>query len=367
MEKVTWLPADPVEGSVSMQRYWHELWRVAKARGMEGRITSPLGEPSYPVERASRWKRAYRNYLAYPREAAREVGENGIVHILDHSYAHLAAGFGPEVRVVVTVHDLIPLREREGLSDAQLRRIRERVGWVRRADRVVAVSDFTRGDIVKFLGVERERIEVIPNGTAFGEVEEERPAEWERVEGWGREGLFRLLVVGSAVPRKNLGMVSEVVQRLEREGIRCAVVKAGSAFPSIVRERLEREIGADRMIGAGLVSDGTLKWLYGACDVMFFPSKLEGFGLPVVEALGCGCPVVCSGAASLPEAGGDAAYYFDFSDADAAAAKLLEVVRSGDADLRERVERGREWGAGFTWERHFDGLLGVYDGLERAG
>lgn len=348
-----------------MQRYWLELWRVVKERGGEEWISSPLGEPAYPIERASRLYRALRNYLLYPRLASRAGDEGGIYHILDHSYVHLAKGLRRGDPLVVTVHDLIPLRDESGLTPSQVSRFRRRMEWLKRADRIVAVSKFTRGEVIKLMGVSPERIVVVPNGTAFELVESERPRGEvaERIEKLGRGGIVRLLAVGSNLARKNLGILPTVCRRLRERGVECAVIKVGAVFPEGLREELRVEVGQEGVIELGLISDGLLKWVYENSDILFFPSRLEGFGIPVIEAMQCGCRVVCSREASLPEVGGDVAFYFDVDDSEEAAVRVMEAIR----DEGGRGDAGRAWAERFTWDRHFDGLMETYRSLARGG
>jgi glycosyltransferase involved in cell wall biosynthesis len=107
------------------------------------------------------------------------------------------------------------------------------------------------------------------------------------------------------------------------------------------------------------VSEDDLVELYGRAAVLAYPSFAEGFGLPLLEAMACGCPVVASTRGSLPEVGGDAAVYAPPEDVEALAAQLLALLRD-EGHRRLHVERGRVRAAGFTWRRTAERMLAVY-------
>jgi alpha-1,3-rhamnosyl/mannosyltransferase len=114
------------------------------------------------------------------------------------------------------------------------------------------------------------------------------------------------------------------------------------------------------------VDDGDLPGLYAAASVFAFPSAYEGFGLPVTEAMACGCPVVTAGNSSLPEAGGEAALYADPADADAFAEALLRLLEEG-AERERRIRLGLEHVKQFSMEKFAERLLQVYRRVLKGG
>ena len=116
---------------------------------------------------------------------------------------------------------------------------------------------------------------------------------------------------------------------------------------------------ADRVHYLGYVDDGDLPGMYGAAELLAFPSAYEGFGLPVVEAMACGCPVVCAGGSSLPEAGGDAAIYADPENPQEFLDAMVRLMREEEA-RRERVEKGLDHAASFTRKRFAKELFRAY-------
>ena len=194
---------------------------------------------------------------------------------------------GARVPLVVTVHDLAVLRHPEwfnrwtrGYSRLAVPRV------VRAADRVIAVSELTRRDVVELLGVPAERLRVIPNG-----VEDVFCADGPRAEG------DYVLAVGTLEPRKNLRRIAEACRGLELRVVG-ARGWGGVAPPAGVTWH-------------GEVADAELAALYRGARCLVYASLYEGFGIPVAEALACGCPVVTSAGSAMAELAGDDAVYVD--------------------------------------------------------
>src|SRR5262249_52737243 len=138
-----------------------------------------------------------------------------------------------------------------------------------------------------------------------------------------------------------------------------ALLRVGPKLPEELAGRLREVLRPGHFVELGKLSDDELAGAYQAVDVYFFPSLWEGFGLPVLEAMAAGTPVVCSDASSLPEVGGDAALYFDPGAPEEAAYQLIRVLTDGalGESLRtDGVVRARQ----FTWERHAEALREIY-------
>jgi glycosyltransferase involved in cell wall biosynthesis len=236
------------------------------------------------------------------------------------------------VPVVVTIHDLAVLRHPGTFNRWTRRYSRLAVPRVARAARrVIAVSEFTRGEIVELLGVPAERITVIPNG-----VEPVFTPDGPRAEG------DYLLAVGTLEPRKNLAVSRQAAKRL---GVELRVVGA-------------RGWGGVQVDGwLGRVSDEELAALYRGARCLVYPSLYEGFGIPVLEAMACGTPVVTSAGGATEEVAGGAAVLVDPHDPTAIAAGIEEAAGRHD-ELRAR---GLERAARFTWERVAAETRAVYE------
>jgi glycosyltransferase involved in cell wall biosynthesis len=266
---------------------------------------------------------------------------------------------------VVTIHDLIHLR-----FPAQLP---ARPAWVyaqvmlrwaaRSARRVITVSEATRRDLVDLLGVPEKKIRVIPNGVSplFRPVEDERTV----AQAVGALGVARpyLLFVGNPKPHKNLSFLLDVFARLAPKIPSLRLVIVGAATPEI-RTRLEGDLAAagltDRVRLLGYLSPDRLVVLYQGALGLVIPSRYEGFGLPALEAMACGTPVVAASAGALPEVVGEAGWLLSPDDPEAWVAALGELC-TGPA-LREKLRNaGTARAAAFTWQTAAAATEAVYD------
>ena len=261
---------------------------------------------------------------------------------------------------VVTVHDISYARAPELFSRRDRTLLRFVRGSVRRAARVIAVSEFTRGDAGELYGLDPGKIVAIPNGVgaAFHPVEGAK----ERV--FHRFGIDRpyVLCVGALQPRKNVPLAIEAYARLmAARGTDCELVIAGGdrggrldVLDAILRSRL-----TGRVHLVGHVEDAELPALYSAARALVFPSLYEGFGLPALEAMAAGTPVVASNTTGLAEAVGDAGLTVDPTSAEELADALGRLLE--DADLRATlIARGHERAALFTWGRAASATADVY-------
>jgi glycosyltransferase involved in cell wall biosynthesis len=260
--------------------------------------------------------------------------------------------------VVVTVHDLTFFRFPDTLPP--LRRVYLRAATrsaTRRALRVIAVSRQTRDDLVQYLDVPAEKVDVVHNGVA----ESFHPAPAEEVALFRqRRGLPRrfLLFLGTLEPRKNVVSLLEAFAGWReqagrdggQEGIKLVVAGAKGWYFERIFARAEQLGLGDEVLFPGFLPAGELPWWYRAADCFIYPSVYEGFGLPVLEAMACGTPVITSSVSSLPEVAGSAAIMVDPQDVPALAEAIGRVVR--DAGLREMMRHaGLQQAARFSWDQ----------------
>ena len=147
MTGVNFIPAHPCEGWISMNRYWEEVAQLASDHSTAYRFSSVLEHPGLYGKASKRLVRAWIKRVVYPAQVKMSA-RGGIAHVLDHSYAHMLAYVPRRTAKVVTLHDLIPLRESEGLSPASLAGFWKRVGFLREADMIVAVSAHSKREAV---------------------------------------------------------------------------------------------------------------------------------------------------------------------------------------------------------------------------
>jgi glycosyltransferase involved in cell wall biosynthesis len=311
----------------------------------------PPGSNFRAVEAAIPWF-TLREQLQLPRIVARERLD--LMH-----YPNVTAPLITTTPFVVTIHDLNYL---DGAMiagtgrDSRLRRAGYRLELVkaRRARRLIAVSEHTREALVRKLRVRHEQTVVIHEAADLpGGVEPDRSV----LERYGLDAPF-FLNVGAAYPYKNLRRLIEAFARLDSTH-RLVLAGAHGAFTSELREEATRLGIGELVVFPGRISDGELAALYGEALAYAFVSFSEGFGLPGLEAMSSGVPVVAARAGSLPEIYGDAARYCDPFDVGSISAALAEVA--SDEQLRSRlVTLGRQRAAKFSWRRTAEKTLAVY-------
>ena len=270
-------------------------------------------------------------------------------------------------RGVTTVHDLsylifpqdAPPRDRLVLG-ALLRRS------ARQAAAVIAVSENTRRDVVRRLRVPEDRVVVIHEAAPPGLRRVTDAAELARVrQVYGLAERY-VLAVGNVQPRKNLPRLVDAFAAIHQEGLAGQLVIVGQDRwrSSDVAQGVEAHGLAGQVVFTGYVPDGDLSALYSGAAALAYPSLYEGFGLPVLEAMTCGAPVVTSSVSSLPEVAGDAALLVDARDTSAIAFALRALLGRPElaADLRER---GFKRAALFSWQRAAQQTLAVYDWVLR--
>jgi len=222
-----------------------------------------------------------------------------------------------------------------------------------RADVIVTFSQFTKREILKYLGCPENKVRVIYEGVGNEFVY--RPAKKTGTD---------ILYLGSEEPRKNVEVLIRAFALMKQKNSKLRLIKAGKSRWDISRAKIKaliKSLGLEQDVIFKEYVDDVVS-VYNAADVFVFPSRYEGFGLPVLEAMACGLPVVCSNAASLPELVGDAAVMFDPDNEVELAEKTLEVINSPEKQTRMR-ERGLERAKLFNWEKHAGAMLDLYQEL----
>jgi glycosyltransferase involved in cell wall biosynthesis len=255
-------------------------------------------------------------------------------------------------RKVITIHDLYFLEHPEAMSADGLRYYR-RVRWsARHADRVIAVSDFTRADISRLMPeLPSHKVCVIHEAPDELTVVSSADAPCTPHERY-------VLFVGTLEPRKNLATLLRALARLPTD-IRLVVV-GEAGWGDLSLGELARVLGvAARVTFSGRLSGEQLDLCYRRARLLAMPSLAEGFGLPVLEAMSRGIPVVCSAAGALPEVAGDAALFHQPTD-DAALAAHIWALWTNEALHAELVRRGLARAAQFSWTRAAEQTCEVY-------
>lgn len=251
---------------------------------------------------------------------------------------------------VVTVHDLGYLRERAAHPRRSRMMLDATTRWnARAAARIIAISTQTRDDLIDHYGVRPERVAVVHHGV---DHERFRPLPVEQVRPTlDRLGLARpyLLFVSTIQPRKNLPRIVAAFELLDKPDLSLVIAGKPGWMSEPTLERITASPAREQIKLLGYVAAEDLPALYNGAEAFVFPSLYEGFGMGVLEAMACGCPVVTSDRSSLPEVAGDAAVLVDPTSTEAIAAGIRTAL---EPDRRTAlVEAGFSRAAGFTWER----------------
>lgn len=255
----------------------------------------------------------------------------------------------PARRTVATFHDLFVMTSEYSSPEFRARFTEQARGAAEKSDAVIAVSQFTAGEVERLLGVAKERIRVIHHGVRL--VNERTPAASERED--------LVLCVGAIQKRKNVARLVRAFERLPKSW-RLALAGAPDGYGAAEELRAVEESPRRGDIDVlGYVSAEALASLYWRAGIFAFPSLDEGFGMPVLEAMSHGAPVVTSQSSALPEVAGDAAILVDPFDTEAIGEALL--LLAGNQDLRDDfARRGLERARRFTWKSAIEQTWRVY-------
>lgn len=324
--------------------------------------------PSLP---AGRWVsiprsmgRAAKNLFWHMRSLPRELKRGGfdVLHI--PSYRRMIP-FSP-VPQVATIHDCAPFILTEKYD--ALRGFFGRVlvpAIARRVPKIIAVSNTTAGDINLYMKVPQERIRAIPNGIDHDVF---RPVEEEVLKGFReRKNITKpyfIYVARLEYPAKNHHRLVEafgkVVERGDFDG---ELILPGAPWhgSDVIEALVKKSPHRDRIRLEGFVDADDLPLWYAASEGLVFPSLMEGFGLPLLEAQACGTRVASANGTSLPEVAGPAGILFDGKDVDEMANAMTRLATMDPEERQRREDAGKSWAARFTWSAHARDAVEVYN------
>lgn len=359
----------PEEGRTSSEVYVRELTAALSAltpTDLDLRHFQPTGRLRHSLAGfapAARMGGYVDRYLVYQWRARSAPAD--LHHIVDHGYGHLGFSLDPR-RTIANFFDamLLKFRARELPVDRYPRLTilahRADLAAIKRAARVIAISRSSRNDLVRFTRVDPGRVRVILLGvsTRFApcDVEVDVGAVSDV-----RAASRRILHVGHCGPYKNVEGILRALPRATRLlGEPVQFVKAGGPFTAAQRTLIGTLGIGDHVVHLGPVPDDRLPQIYREADLLVMPSLHEGFGLPVLEAMASGTPVLAANRGSLPEVVGDAGLLVDDpTDPEALAGAIVQGL--GDGALRRDLRaRGLARAATFTWKRTAQETLEVY-------
>jgi glycosyltransferase involved in cell wall biosynthesis len=354
-----------------------ELYRPAFHRRASRLFTS-----GWAKDRAWNLDRLANRMFDYPRECARQSSKFDIFHVIDHSYSQLVHAL-PADRVVVTCHDvdtfacLVERRKnrRGPVFRAMTRRI---LRGLQKAAHVCCNSQATRDQLCAYNLVPAEKCTVVFLGVRPELTMPLNPDALAKIEAMldddpGREAPVDVLHVGSTIPRKRIDILLEVFARVKRNtGARLRLLRVGGKFTAAQQSQataLGLENESLRVLP--FLSPAELAVVYRGATIVLVPSESEGFGLPVIEALASGTPVLASDLPALREAGGNAADYAPVANIDAWVAQLSGLLaerRDSPAAWEARREHCRRQGEKFSWNEAARQTAEIYrQVLARAG
>lgn len=261
-------------------------------------------------------------------------------------------------KVVTTVHDLTTMRFTNPSKNSAVygfkQQVYKYVVWraAHKSSFILTPSRFVADDVIRFTGVKPDKVVVTYEAA---DTIEARPKPMKQLV-----GRRFLMYVGRPMTHKNLERLIEAFALLRAHDPKLMLVLAGRKDANYQRIEDEAYVkGVKNLLFTGFVTEAQLRWLYERCEAYVFPSLSEGFGLPGLEAMRHGAPVVSSDATCLPEIYGDGAHYFDPSDVNAMADAIREVLT--DKKLRDGlVRKGHAQARKFSWQRMAEQTLAVY-------
>ena len=264
---------------------------------------------------------------------------------------------------VLTIHDLAFLRSPSGLPKSWIDELTATVpDSAKRAHRIITASEFSKSDIVEWLRIPAERVKVIQHGVAPNLKPSPDTLIDQKILSklYGVQPNF-ILYLGTLQPNKNIENLCTAYQELRRDGWEGQLVLAGNEgwlFDEMWQRICDQ--GNDQgVVRTGFVAEEDISRLYGCCTCFALVSVLEGFGIPVVEAMACGAPVVVADSCSLPEVAGGLAEIVDPWNPRSIAEGLDRAINLG-TDRADRTRRGIEHAKTFTWDKSAAAHMSVY-------
>ncbi len=356
-------------------RLAHEHAKCFEVELVRPRFIWPASRRSITNERWIAAARLFNRFAVYPRWIARNRSRFDIFHIVDHSYSHLIHHL-PADRCVVTCHDLDTFKcllqpDHEPRSWAFRAMARRILAGFRQAARVNCVSSATRDDIVRHGLIPSDRLEVVPNGvhpifTAVADPQAD--TEICRILGPRSIDSIEILHVGSTQPRKRIDLLLRMFAAVRANLPNARLIRVGGGLTTQNRALAEQLGVSDAITILPFLERRILAAAYRRADVLVLPSDAEGFGLPIIEALACGVPVIASDLPVLREVGGDAIRYCAVGDVDAWSTAMVEVIRERDAGGHlERRARATAHASRFSWSANAERAAHTYrELLDRA-
>lgn len=361
-------PSMDLVAEMLAQRLAHDHHHTVTPHLVRASMRRRLSRPRATDGRRFAADRLVNRFIDYPNLVRGLWTNHDVFHIVDHSYAQLVHAL-PADRTLVTCHDLDTFRcvlepEAERRAPPFRAMTRRILSGLEKAGHIACDTEATRDGLVTRAGIDPSRTSVIHNGphpscTPYPET----TAEAEAARLLGRQRGVDILHVGSTIARKRIDTLLHVFDGVRRARPDTRLVRVGGPFTAEQRA-LARALNLDgSIIVLPFLDRSTLAAVYRHCAVLLLPSEREGFGLPVLEALSCGTPVIASDIDALREVGEEAIEYCPPDDVDCWIAAVLGVLQERDQQPQRRAERRTEGiarAAVFSWTRYASEVLPLY-------
>lgn len=265
--------------------------------------------------------------------------------------------YSKNIRFVLTIHDLAikKLKTVGSLKNTIIQKLFLKKSLIN-ADKIIAISKATKNDIIEIFKIKEDKVDVIYNGTNFSSIEPlSKKQEEEIQEKLKIKDTPFLFFLSTIEPRKNLPTLIKAFNYIkEKENIALKLVLAGGLgwkYEEVIKLFEESKFKED-IIMPGYISKEEKRYLYENSECFVYPSLYEGFGLPILEAMSNKCLVLTANNSSLPEVGGDIAYYYNnVLDYEELGNKIIEVINLKQEEKTQKIEQGLEQVKKFTWEK----------------
>lgn len=327
------------------------------------RLPLPLGRA-----RASVLDRAAARQWDYPWTLRQVRGRFDVYHVVDHTYAHLVHAL-PAAQCVVTCHDVDAFRSILQPEDERrsppFRWMSQRIlDGLRKASHVPCDSEATRAALIALAALPAGRLSVVPNGSdTAGWPESDAMADLEAARLIGPRHSVELLHVGSTIARKRIDVLIDVFAAVRQERPDARLIRVGGPFTGDQRAQARDRGVLDAIVVLPFVDRATLAAVYRRASLTLLPSEREGFGLPLVESLAAGTPMVASDIGVLRELGGDAASYAPLADVGQWRQTILSLLAERDHSperWRARTAAGVARAKEFSWSEYAARVAAIY-------
>jgi len=343
-------------------RYINEISKRLEKKVVFNKIEYNVGNFKQDTNKILSALRAINKLFKFAKEVKARVEKNTITHIVAHDLAYLL-NFIPLEKTIVTCYDLMHLvYYRKRFSPFWQLNIK----GLKKADRIITISNFSKNEIVKCLKYSKDKIDVIHPGVDYNRYYQKRSKEILKRYNIS-ENKKIILYVGSEHPRQNVPFLIKGFAELKKVLPGTKLLKIGNPQWPGAREKLEKLIRKlnlkNDVVFLGYIPEEELPKFYNAADLFVYPCLYAGFGIPLLEAMACGVPVITSNLTSLPEVVGTAGKTIDPLNQKELTEAMYNVL-TNEILREEMIIKGLERAKIFTWEKSAQQTLEVYNKMK---